>query len=142
VEFRLCTTEDAIVLASMNQELIRDEGHRNRMTLDELTSRMKQFLQSEYEAVLFLVDDCPVGYGLYKYEPEWVYLRQFFVKPDFRRRGIGREATKWLREEVWRQCRRVRLDVLVGNCDGIAFWRAVGFEDYCLTMELEWPNAD
>jgi hypothetical protein len=32
---------------------------------------------------------------------------------------------------------RVRRDVLVGNAGGIAFWRSLGFADYCLTMELE-----
>lgn len=41
-----------------------------------------------------------------------------------------------LREQVWTQ-KRVRVEVLVGNAAGIGFWRAVGFEDYCLTLEME-----
>ena len=36
-------------LAKMNQELILDEGHRNKMTLPELEQRMSDFLQKEYE---------------------------------------------------------------------------------------------
>jgi hypothetical protein len=31
----------------------------------------------------------------------------------------------------------VRVEVLVGNAVGVAFWRSVGFRDYCLTLELE-----
>jgi hypothetical protein len=30
-----------------------------------------------------------------------------------------------------------RGEVLVGNTAGVAFWRAVGFRDYCVTLELE-----
>ena len=56
---------------------------------------------------------------------------------ELRRRGIGRSAMNWLRENCWSDAERVRLDVLVGNTSGIAFWRSVGFADYCLTMERE-----
>ena len=38
------------------------------------------------------------------------------------------------REPVARSA-RIRLDVLIGNAGGIQFWRSVGFEDYCITME-------
>jgi hypothetical protein len=34
----------------------------------------------------------------------------------------------------------VRVEVLVGNADGLAFWRAVGFRDYALTLEAD-PDA-
>ena len=36
MEYRFATAADAPVLAVMNQQLIRDEGHRNPMTLPEL----------------------------------------------------------------------------------------------------------
>jgi hypothetical protein len=32
---------------------------------------------------------------------------------------------------------RIRTDVLVGNKIGIDFWKAVGFQEYCITMEME-----
>jgi len=137
MHFQICTTADAADLAGMNQELIIDEGHRNRMNVEELTRRMEDFLASGYEAVIFVQEESRLGYALYKREPEWVYLRQFYVKPDCRRRGIGRGALDWLRTNVWSDCPRIRLEVLVGNKIGIAFWRRVGFLDYCLTMELE-----
>jgi ribosomal protein S18 acetylase RimI-like enzyme len=53
-----------------------------------------------------------------------------------RRQGLGRAAFDWLRSHQWRGA-RVRLDVLVGNETGIAFWKAMNFRDYSLTLELE-----
>ena len=136
MEYRYATTDDAPLLARLNQQLIRDEGHRNRMTLQELETRMIGWLGSEYQAVLFECGDETVGFALFRYEPEHVYLRQFFVKPEFRREGIGRSAIEWLRRNVWGETRRIRLDVLVGNEAGIAFWKSLGFKDYCITLEM------
>jgi len=72
---------------------------------------------------------------LYRVEPEHIYLRQLFVQPEMRRRGIARRALEWLRQNAWGVRARVRIDVLVGNHSAIEFWRSVGFTDYCLTME-------
>jgi GNAT superfamily N-acetyltransferase len=134
---RLATAADAPLLAEMNYRLIRDEGHRNRMTIPELRERMEVWLRGEYQATVIESDGAPVGYALFRREPEFVYLRHFFVEPEYRRRGIGRAALAWLRANTWADAPRIRLDVLVGNAAGIAFWRAVGFRDYCLTMEWE-----
>ena len=128
---------DLPVLAELNQQLIRDEGHRNRMSLAELEERMQGWLRGEYAAVLFRNESEPIGYALYRREAEHIYLRQFFVRPEYRRQGVGRAALEWLRANAWPGTARIRLDVLVGNERGIAFWRSVGFRDYCLTMELD-----
>jgi GNAT superfamily N-acetyltransferase len=136
MRFRLATPEDAVLLAPLNAQLIREEGHRNTMTVPQLAERMKQWLDSDYQAAVFEDSDRLSGYALYRREPEFVYLRQLFVRADCRRRGIGREAIDWLRRNAWEPTARVRIDVLVGNAAGQAFWRAVGFRDYCITMEL------
>ena len=105
LEFRFAVQEDAALLGGMNQQLIRDEGHRNKMTLGQLQERMSGWLQGEYTAV--------------------------------RRKGIGREAISWLKNNAWKDDKIIRVEVLVGNPDGISFWKAAGFEDYCITMEME-----
>jgi GNAT superfamily N-acetyltransferase len=135
--FRPATVADAAMLAQMNHRLIRDEGHRSRMTVPQLCDRMDEWLRGEYWAVVMELEGAAVGYALYRLEAEYVYLRQFYVEPEYRRRGIGRSALAWLRTNVWADAPRVRIDVLVGNTAGIAFWRSVGFRDYCLTMEWE-----
>lgn len=140
MEFRFATAADAPELATMNAELVQDEGHRNRLTLAEFEARMVRFLADDYRAVLFEDAGQAAGYALFRREPEWVYLRQLFVRPDYRRRGVARAALAWLRFRAWPEAPRVRIDVLIGNAPAVAFWRAVGFRDYCLTMEWE-PGA-
>ena len=124
-------------LARMNQELIRNEGHRNKMSLSELEQRMSDFLRNKYEAVIVSSGRNDIGYVLYRKEPEWLYLRQIFVIDKMRRKGIGRGIIKWLRDNPWKNCKTIRTDVLVDNTIGTNFWKAVGFKDYCITMEME-----
>lgn len=137
MEYRIATHVDIPALARMNQQLIRDEGHRNPMTLPELEQRMAAWLRGEYEAVVFHEDAAELGYALYRHDPGWIYLRQLFVHREHRRKGIGRTAMGWLRANPWKNAPRIRVDVLVGNARGIAFWRSVGFIDYCMTLELD-----
>jgi len=131
---------DASVLAEWNHSLIREQGHRNRMSVPELAQRMHGWLESEYKAVIFGVDGRPVGYALYREEAELVYLRQFFVLAESRRRGCGRAGFGILRDLVWPKNRRLVVEVLCHNPTGIAFWRAMGYQDYCLTLEIM-PDA-
>ena len=137
LEYRFATQEDAGLLAETNQLLIRDEGHRNKMTLPQLHQRMSGWLQGDYTAVIFSKGPQTAGYALYRNDPEWIYLRQLFVKPEMRRKGIAREAISWLKKNAWKGTKPIRIEVLVGNPDGISFWKAVGFKDYCITMEME-----
>ena len=135
LSWRTASDADLDLLAKWNHELIHDEGHRNPMTIEELKERMASWIQGEYHAVLFL-DDAPVGYALYKQEKDSIYLRQYFVRRDRRRKGIGRAAFETLRKDIWPAGIRLMVDVLCRNAGAIAFWRSVGYEDYCLTLEI------
>lgn len=134
---RVATLGDVPMLARMNKQLIEDEGHCNPMNLTELEERMRSMLGGDYTATLFEWDSQCVAYGLWRDEPEWVYLRQFFVARDVRRRGIGVQAIRVLADEVWPVDKRIRVNVLIGNRPALEFWRAVGFEDYLITLEME-----
>jgi GNAT superfamily N-acetyltransferase len=105
------------------------------MTVAQLEERMKQWLRGEYQAIVFLEDE-PVGYALYKKTCESIYLRQFFVQRGRRRSGIGRAAFAILRRQIWPPDVRLTVDVLFRNSGGIAFWRSLGYQDYCLTLEI------
>lgn len=136
MQYRRATLADLEVLAAFNQQLLQDEGHRHRLTLPELAVRMQGWLQHEYVAILFEQQTMPVAYALYRQDLESIYLRQFFVHRQYRRRHIGRHAMHLLLTEVWRPGRRITLEVLVHNRSGYAFWQALGFRDYAITMEL------
>ena len=137
LQYRVATADDVSVLSRLNQQLIEDERHRNPMNLTELEKRMRSMLEGDYTATLFETGERVVAYALWTEQPDWVYLRQFFVARDCRRRGIGAQAVRVLTDEVLPGEKRVRVNVLIGNQPGLEFWRAVGFEDYLITLELE-----
>jgi predicted acetyltransferase len=138
---RFATVQDAATLAPLNAQLIRDEGHHNRMSVAELEQRMSAWLSSEYKAVLFELGSQIAGYALFRQDPEHIYLRQLFVTPALRRRGVGRAALAWLWAHAWPKAARLRIDVLLNNTAAQSFWRAVGFKDYCVVMEMDRPGA-
>jgi len=134
--FRPATLDDCPLLAGLNHALIRDEGHRNQMTVPELEQRMRGWLAGEYRAVIFEDAGEVVAYGLFREEPDLIYLRQFFVVLHRRRQGLGRRAMEIFRSQVWPQDQRLTVEVLVANQSGVAFWRSVGYTDYALTLEI------
>ena len=50
---RICSDEDLDLLAKLNQQLIEDEQHDNKMNLDQLKERMKTFINTDYTAYKF-----------------------------------------------------------------------------------------
>ena len=133
---RSAQLHDCVLLAELNHQLIRDEGHRNKMSVVELEQRMKDWLSAEYKAQIFEVSGEIVAYALYREQAAEIYLRQLFVMRNRRRQGIGRSAFEILRTKVWPKGKRLTVEVLVQNADTVAFWRAVGYKDYCLTLEI------
>jgi ribosomal protein S18 acetylase RimI-like enzyme len=140
LEYRMATPGDTPLLVRMNRKLVEDEGHRNRFQSDAwLEERMRSFITGEYKAVLFEAGGESVGYALFTVHREHadtVHLRQIFIEREFRRRGIGREVLRILREEIWPKGIRVTVGVLSGNADAIAFYQALGFRTYALELEI------
>ena len=136
MNFRHATSKDCALLAELNHQLIRDEGHRNPMTVSELEQRMQGWLASEYAAVIFEDNEGVAAYALYCEQPEEIYLRQLFVVRNRRRQGVGRQAMELLRTRIWPKHKRLTVQVLVQNEAAVAFWRAMGYRDYSLALEI------
>ena len=134
MEHRIAGTADLPVLAELNRQLIEEEGHSNPMSLAELEDRMRAWIPRAYTAVLFTEDDRVVGYALYRTDNEGIFLRQFFICRDERGKGLGREAMDRLCRRVWPAGALVTLEALAANRAALAFWRALGFEDYAVTL--------
>jgi GNAT superfamily N-acetyltransferase len=139
MQIRFATVEDAETLGALNAQLIRDEGHRNAMTIPQLVHRMAEWLRADYDAAIAEDRGTNVGYALFRRDADYFYLRQIFVRAESRRRGIGRSLFEWLLQNAWQAVPRIRIDVLVGNEGGRRFWESIGFRVYCLTMEMETP---
>ena len=134
IRFRAATLADAGLLGRLNHQLIRDEGHRNPMSADELVERMRGWLVDEgYEALLGYDGDEVVAYVLWRDQPDSIYLRQIFVQRDYRRQGAARHLMLTLFQR-WPD-KRLTVDVLAGNARALAFWRRMGYRDYAVMLE-------
>jgi ribosomal protein S18 acetylase RimI-like enzyme len=140
MRYRFATLDDVSILSRMNRQLVEDEQHRNRFKSDTwFEERMRGFLTGGYKAVLFELEGRIVAYALYIDHPDHsdtIYLRQVFVDRACRREGIGREAMRVLKDEIWPQDKRLTVEVLVSNKVAQAFYKAVGFREYSLELEI------
>ena len=134
LRYRCATVADAVALGRLNHQLIRDEGHRNPMTVEALIERMRGWLADDgYEALLGFDGEELVAYVLWRDEPDCVYLRQIFVKREHRRQGVARHLMLSVFER-WPD-KRLTVDVLAGNARALAFWRRMGYRDYAVMLE-------
>jgi len=144
MEYRFAAVNDVPILSRMNRQLAEDEQHRNRFKSDAwFEERMCGFLMGGYKAVIFEIEGKVVAYALYTDHPDHsdtIYLRQIFVERPHRRQGIGREAMRILNEKIWTRGKRLTVEVLVGNEVALAFYKAVGFREY--SLELEIPSSE
>jgi len=106
------------------------------MSVPQLEQRLRGWLESEYVAILFEDRGKVVAYALYREQPDEIYLRQLYVVRHRRRQGLGKQAMHLLRSEIWPKTKRLTVEVLVANTAAVAFWRAVGYRDYSLTLEI------
>jgi len=136
MKYRLATLADCPLLGQLNHQLIRDEGHPNPMAVPELEERMCTWLAADYQAVLFTIDAEVVAYALYRDDGSEVYLRQFFVVRHRRREGIGRRAMRILFDNIWPKNKRLTVEVLWKNKPAVEFWKAVGYEEHSLALEI------
>jgi len=146
LSLRTVTDSDIEMLAKMNRQLIEDEGHRNPMTIPELEVRMRGWLQSGWNADLFVradprAGDTVIGYALYQHrkdeffpERRIVYLRQFLIEREHRSQGLGRTALQQLFATRFLSPCTVVVDVLTANVRGLSFWQTVGFQPYQMTL--------
>ena len=132
MEIIKCSVKDAPQLAAMNKELIDDEKSNNAMDLADLEERMQDFLRGEYDAYFFEKNSQIVGYALVNPTTNPLYLRQFFIKREFRRQHLGQEAFYALKKYL--HVIAIDIDVLPWNAAGRAFWKSLGFSEMYVAM--------
>lgn len=141
VKWRMATDSDVPLLADMNRQLREDEAPVAEPLRVNFEERMRGWLAGEYTAALFELDETPIGYALWRdNEGLGVYLRQFFVVRDRRRRGLGRKAFELLSREILPPGTDITLEVLEQNPVGFAFWQALGFGEYARTLLRRAPT--
>ena len=128
----IATERDCAELGIMNRAMADDGGANNNMTVLELQERMKKFMKTNYIAVFFVVNGERVGYALIDKTCNPMFIRQFFIKSEFRRKGYGTAAFK----EILRYFNidQISLSVLKSNTIGQKFWDSCGLIPYEIVM--------
>lgn len=131
-------SDEAAVLAELNRQLDEDEPHPYPLPMSALSERMARWIDSgAYDVLLFRRGARVTGYTAWRVEDRGAYLRHFFICRDQRRQGWGRAAMQLLRRDVFPKDLPVQIEASIGNKAGIAFWHAIGFEEFGLSMELK-----
>ncbi|SDA37802.1 Ribosomal protein S18 acetylase RimI [Lachnospiraceae bacterium G11] len=130
-----CSMEDISSLALMNKHLIEDEGSNNPMNVEELADRMRGFLSSDYNAYIFAEDGIAIGYALIKHTSSPLYLRQFYIDREYRRKHYGKQAFCMLLDHL--NTTEIDVDVLPNNETGLKFWKSLGFKAQYISMRYK-----
>ena len=120
-----CTDQNIEKLAELNKQLIEDEMSDNTMSAEELKNRMRTFLDTDYEAYFFKINSEVIGYALVNISVQPVYLRQFLICREYRRKHYGEEAFQLLMEKL--NVNTIDVEVLSWNEAGSRFWEKLGF---------------
>ena len=126
-------------MARFNHQLIADERSGNPADEAELKERMLRWVGGRYLVALIERLGEPVGYAVWRDDEDGIYVRQFFVAREHRRRGVGRQAFALL-EQGWAG-RTVKLDVLPHNERARTFYRSLGFRDHSIILRRVVPAA-
>jgi len=135
MNYRFAELADVPSLAEASMQFVIDTGASVRPHPAELERLWTQRLGTEDRAVLFEVDGRPAAYALYRPVGDIIRLEQFWVRREKRGRGIGRSAFLLLREEILAPGLRIQVEAPSGSTGAIAFFRAMGFGDYAVTLE-------
>lgn len=141
VILRHATLTDVPVLAEMNRMLREDELSPRTKDLAWLAERMREWISNQlYTVIVMERGEEIIGYVSFRSEPDLVnpnqqnlFLRQFFIKPVYRRRGIGQAMFNRVEKEFFPQGVNITLEVLNGNIQGRSFWEALGFQAFSVT---------
>ena len=121
-----CTIKDVPLLAKLNKLFFEEEKSETNLSLPHLEARMSSYLSSHFGAFLFREGEKIVGYALCDKSKTPVYLRQFYISRDERRKGYGRQAFRLLLDKL--DIQDADIEVYHWNDIGSAFWSSLGFD--------------
>ena len=134
IEIRIARPADAALVLQFIRELADYEKLSDQVVATEAGITETLFgAHRAAEALIAELDGAPAGFAIFF--PNYstflarpgIYLEDLFVKPAFRRQGVGRALfTRVARLAVERGCGRFEWSVLDWNAPAIAFYRSLG----------------
>jgi GNAT superfamily N-acetyltransferase len=136
LSIRPATLDDAALLSSMIHELAEFEHLGHEASVSEETIARDAFgPKPKFRAVIAQWDGEPVGYAIFfdfysSFQGRsGLFLDDIFVRPAFRKRGVGRALLAHVAAIAWNEkyfC--MRWEVLDWNVPAIEFYRKLGAE--------------
>jgi ribosomal protein S18 acetylase RimI-like enzyme len=127
------TIQNLEELTEMNVKLRDDEKIDNLMPINQVKERMQEFLNdSKYCVLIFEDNEQIIGYSLINTEKRPMYLRQLFIKKEFRNLGYGKTAINKIVERL--NIEEIDIDVMIWNESAIGFYLNYGFKKRYLGM--------
>ena len=127
---------DIPLLLEFIKELAAYEELRDHVDVTEERLRQAVFgKDSRADAVIAYFDELPVAFAIYFFSfstfegRPGLYIEDIFVRPSFRKFGIGRKLFAFLSQTAReRGCFRIELSVLNWNEQAIEFYKKLGGE--------------
>jgi GNAT superfamily N-acetyltransferase len=134
IDIRIATAADAPLVLDLIRELATYEKLAHEVVATEETVRETLFgAKPAAEALIASVEGAPAGFAIFfsNYSTflarPGIYLEDLFVRPAFRRRGVGRALfVQVAKLAIERRCGRFEWSVLDWNAPAIAFYRSLG----------------
>jgi GNAT superfamily N-acetyltransferase len=134
ISIRPARADETPLILQFVRELAEYEHLSHEVTATEESLRQALFGPRPYAEVVFAcLDGEPVGFALFFHNfstflgKPGIYLEDLFVRPAYRRRGIGQRLLSWLAAEaVARGCGRLEWAVLDWNTPSIRFYESLG----------------
>ena len=146
ITIRGADLNDVPLLGKMNSRLVDDQGTDNTWPLSKYEERFREWLQKgPWQVDVILEKGQIAGYAIYQLRADYFYpeqpvifVRQFYIEREHRRRGLGRAAFQDLIDKRFPEgYDAIALDVMAANTGGQQFWTKLGFATYFVAMKRD-----
>jgi ribosomal protein S18 acetylase RimI-like enzyme len=150
VTFRPATQDDEAELLRMMRSLAEQEPGAYYFDEPAVRSVLKKFLADPNLGRAWILSDgaAVVGYIVltlgysFEYHGRDAFVDELYVEPPYRRRGIGREAIKFVEEEARKVgVTALHLEVDHGNDPALALYQCAGYEHHDRYLMTKWMVA-
>jgi len=147
ITFRPATKDDEAALLRMMRKLAEQEP--GAYCFDEPVVRrvLREFLANPNlgRVWIFSEDVAPAGYIVltlsysFEYHGRDAFVDELYVEPQYRRRGIARQAMQFVEERAGEMgVQALHLEVDHGNDPALELYRGSGYEDHDRYLMTKW----
>lgn len=133
VKFRTTNEKDIPLILDFIKQIAIYENMLDKVNATEESLKESIFDNNRAEAIFIELDNDVIGYIIYYFNfstfagREGLYLEDLYIKPDYRKKGIGKKAFKFLAEIAKEnKCGRMEWTCLDWNKSSLDFYKSIG----------------